>query len=60
MRKLSRRELGHVLAGLRVLPRFTPRLDREHRDIATDDGEHRLMTVEEIDRLCESLNSGDR
>jgi hypothetical protein len=55
--KLKPRELGHVLAGLRLLQKFAPcRLDTEIRD----DGEHKLMTVEEIDRFCESLNSVGR
>lgn len=54
--KVTGREFGHVLAGLRLLQAM-PLIPPEIRDLATDDGTHELMTVTEIDELCERLNT---
>lgn len=55
--KLTRQELNHILAALRLWQRNGC---NANTDIATGDGENELMTDDEIDELCESLNCGGR
>lgn len=57
---LDRQERASVLAGLRLLQRGIERreLDGMIREIATDAGEVPLQRLEEIDDLCERVNTG--
>lgn len=50
-------ERDTILAALRLWQEY-PRLDRtdELEDIASNGGEHGLMTVDQIDDLCEKIN----
>jgi len=52
---LDGRELGHVLAALRLYQRMAGH-SADLDDIATDAGMHEPMTPDEIDGLCERLN----
>lgn len=52
---LTDRELGHVLAGLRLLQR-EPCVPVPIDDIRTNGGRHAPMSPSEIDDLCERLN----
>jgi len=52
---LTSRELGHVLAGLRLLQAIR-RHSADVEDIRTDGGVHEPMGLGEIDDLCERLN----
>jgi hypothetical protein len=54
---LTDRELGHVLAALRLHQRVAGH-SADLDDIATDAGEHEPMSPGEIDDLCEHLNLG--
>jgi len=56
---LDDRELGHILAGLRLLQR-TMRHSADLGDIATDAGKHEPMSPDEIDNLCEHLNTASK
>jgi hypothetical protein len=51
----SARELGHVLAALRLYQRLIGH-SADPDDIATDAGRHDPMSLDEIDGLCERLN----
>lgn len=53
--KLSVREIGIILAALRKLEREG--YDEQDVFIATDDGQYPLMSIDEIDALCERINS---
>ena len=61
MKKFTRRELGTVLAALRYWQHMKL-VDREARvlggefDIATDGGDIRHLSAEEVDGLCLRLN----
>ena len=59
---LSQKELGAVLAGLRLLhlhldSRFGPPNSHDLSEILTDGGAHAALTPMEIGDLCESLNT---
>lgn len=53
---LDDRELGHVLAALRLYQRLIGH-SADLGDIATDAGTHESMSPDEIDDLCERLNA---
>lgn len=61
---LTTREICHIVAGLRMLQvvgngphghTLTTHL-MESAELATDDGNHKLMSKEEIDELIEKIN----
>jgi hypothetical protein len=52
---LDDRELGHVLAALRLYQRVIDH-SADLGDVATDDGRYEPMSPDEIDDLCERLN----
>ncbi len=52
---LDDRELGHVLAALRLYQRVIGH-SADLDDIATDAGTHEPLSPDEIDELCERLN----
>jgi hypothetical protein len=55
---LTGREVSHILAALRY---FQKAMDRGEKcpfaEIATNGGEFSVMSVEEIDHLCEAVNT---
>lgn len=65
--KLDARELGAVLAGLRLLQGLhegrinttKAEMDVAIDDIETSGGDHDPLTEDEIDTLCERLNTSD-
>lgn len=65
--KLNDRELGAVLAGLRLLQALkedkaqtrSADLDVALDDIETSAGEVEPLTIDEIDVLCERMNCGE-
>lgn len=58
---LSKVEHSTVLAALRYWQRHAGpgRMSLEFEDIATDGGTHAAATAEQIDALCERINSPD-
>jgi hypothetical protein len=54
--KFNRRELGTVLAALRLWQSTPGRKHLWQWDIATDVGELKPLDNEEIDELCERIN----
>jgi hypothetical protein len=66
--KLNDRELGAVLAGLRLLQGLredrvqtgSAELDVSIDDIETSSGEFEPLTVDEIDGLCERMNCAEK
>jgi hypothetical protein len=60
LQTLTPRELATILAGLRMAQARAgdgwPDDGSSYRDIATNNGFLRPLTVEEIDDLCERLN----
>ena len=66
--KLNDRELGAVLAGLRLLQGLredrvqtgSAELDVSIDDIETSSGEFEPLTVDEIDGLCERMNRAEK
>lgn len=61
--KLDARELGAVLAGLRAIQTMQTMFNRglppPLLDIMNDGGSFEPLTSEEIDTLCDRLNSGE-
>jgi len=55
---LNDREIGHVLAGLRMLDHFRQSIPSPIHQIQTEAGAP--MTSAEIDALCERINLGTR
>ena len=69
MIQLTNRELGAVLAGLRMYQDIREKCEyvggkdfsfREYYDIATDGGSFRALDHPEVDDLCERLNTDSR
>jgi hypothetical protein len=57
--KLDSRELGTVLAALRLWQVYPYNPLDEFANIATNGGEHVPLLDDEIDDLCERLNCGE-
>lgn len=57
--EISNREFDTILAALRIWQRLGNE-DQPEIDIATNGGESPNLSVDEIDGLCEELNSGVR
>lgn len=55
---LNNRELGAVLAGLRLLQDNLGNLDSDIEAIATEGGTQEVLSHEEINVLCERINCG--
>lgn len=55
---ISDRELASILAALRLYQRNDCPVDL--RDIATNGDTHIILSADEIDALCERINSGDQ
>lgn len=56
--ELDDRELGTVLAALRLWQQTTGCHGRDVMEIATDGGTFEELGVDEIDDLCERINTG--
>ncbi len=56
LRDLDSRELGTVLAALRLYQQRLDRLPDNIKMIASDDHQFKPLTDEQIDKLCEVLN----
>jgi hypothetical protein len=54
---LTDREHATVLAALRFWQRMPSELSEPENDIATNGDEHAALTLEEIDALCERINT---
>jgi hypothetical protein len=71
MKKLTKRQLGTILAALRFWQRHGPKQENSFFDrcetdemdfldeIRTGGGDFEDLSVEEIDELCENLNTSD-
>ncbi len=65
-KKTDDRENAAILAGLRLLQAMrenrlgtTAQIDRDIDDVESDGGSLEVLSVEEIDDLCERINSGE-
>lgn len=54
--ELNERERAAILCGLRDMQQFYPPIDPQFLDIATSGGKLKILSMAEIDTLCEKLN----